>query len=284
MSAHSLSMILPKTQLVGENYIDWKRNIMIVLTQEKLKFVLTDPCPTVPTAESSAEQKETYDKWTHSDEMARCYILWSISNVLQQKHQSMSTATEIIKSLRKMFDHQRWLARQAAIRSIMNMCMKLGTPVRDHMLALIAQFNVAEVLGAELESETHVDMTLETLPEMFSQFKVSYNMNKVNMSLTKLIKELQNAENVLKTKSSDAFAVTSVGPSSSKSKGNGAGFSGRQTKAPPTVPTRSLVSETEGDHVPIVQRPLGAEDENEDHGVQELVGEKQPQSSRASTD
>ncbi|KAK6147504.1 hypothetical protein DH2020_018416 [Rehmannia glutinosa] len=173
MSAHSLSMILSKNQLVGENYIDWKKNLMIVLTAEKLKFFLTEPCPTVPTAESSAEQNEAYDKWTHFDEMARCYILGYISNVLQQKHQSMSTATEIMESLRKMSEHQGRQARQTSIRSIKNMRMKPGTPVRDHMLALIAQFNVVEVLGAEIKSETQVDMALETLPEMFSHSKLT---------------------------------------------------------------------------------------------------------------
>ncbi|XP_075507983.1 uncharacterized protein LOC142544833 [Primulina tabacum] len=151
--------------------------------------------------------------------MARCYILGSISNVLQQKHQNMDTATKIMDSLQEMFEHQGRQARQAAIRTIMNMRMKPGTPVRDHMLALIAQFNMAEVLGAEIKSETQVDMALETLPEMFSQFKVSYNMNKLNMSLTELMKELQNAESVLKTKTGDAFVVASAGPSYSKPKG-----------------------------------------------------------------
>ncbi|KAK6160425.1 hypothetical protein DH2020_003806 [Rehmannia glutinosa] len=154
MFAHPLSMILSKNQLVGENYIDWKRYLMIVLTAEKLKFMLIEPCPIVLTGESSAEQNEAYDKWTHSDEMARCYILGSISNVMQQKHQSMSTATEIMESLREMFEHQGRQARQIAIRSIMNMRMKHGTPVRDHMLVLIAPFNVAKVLGAEIKSET----------------------------------------------------------------------------------------------------------------------------------
>ncbi|XP_073152236.1 uncharacterized protein [Henckelia pumila] len=99
------------------------------------------------------------------------------------------------------------------------MRMKPGMPVKDHMLALIGQFNVAEVLGAEIKSETQVDMTLETLPEMFSQFKVSYNMNKLNMSLIELMKELQNAESVLKTQSGDALVVAFVGPSYSKPKG-----------------------------------------------------------------
>ncbi|XP_075491014.1 uncharacterized protein LOC142529475 isoform X1 [Primulina tabacum] len=219
MTGNSLSMILTNNQLVGENYIDWKRNLLIVLTAEKHKFVLNEPCPSVPTAESTVAQKQAYDKWISSDEMARCYILGSISNVLQQKHQNMDTATKIMESLQEMFEHQGRQARQAAIRTIMNMRMKPGTPVRDHMLALIAQFNMAEVLGAEIKSETQVDMALETLPEMFSQFKVSYNMNKLNMSLTELMKELQNAESVLKTKTGDAFVVPSVGPSYSKPKG-----------------------------------------------------------------
>ncbi|KAK6145881.1 hypothetical protein DH2020_019750 [Rehmannia glutinosa] len=55
-----------------------------------------------------------------------------------------------------------------------------------------------------------------------------------------------------------------------------AGSSGRQTESPPIVPTRSPIPETEGDHVPIVQTPLGAEDENEGHREQELVGEQEP--------
>ncbi|XP_075515579.1 uncharacterized protein LOC142550225 [Primulina tabacum] len=219
MIENSLPMILTNNQLVGENYIDWKRNLLIVLTAEKQKFVLNEPCPSVPTAESTVAQKQAYDKWISSDEMARCYILGSISNVLQQKHQNMDTATKIMDSLQEMFEQQGRQARQAAIRTIMNMRMKPGTPVRDHMLVLITQFNVAGVLGAEIKSETQVDMALETLPEMFSQFKVSYIMNKLNMSLTELMKELQNAESVLKTKTGDAFVVASAGPSYSKPKG-----------------------------------------------------------------
>ncbi|XP_073121805.1 uncharacterized protein [Henckelia pumila] len=165
---------------------------MIVLTAEKHKYVFTEQCPSVPTAESTAAQNQAYDKWVRYDEMTRCYILESISNVLQQKHQNMETAAKIMESLQEMFEHQGRQARQAAIRRIMNMHMKHGMPVRDHMLALIGQFNVAEV---------------------------SYNMNKLNMSLTELMKELQNAESVLKTQSGDALAVASVGPSYFKPKG-----------------------------------------------------------------
>ena len=55
MSGTSLSMILTNNQLNGENYIDWKRNLIIVLTAEKHKFVLTEPCPAKPTEASTPE-------------------------------------------------------------------------------------------------------------------------------------------------------------------------------------------------------------------------------------
>ncbi|XP_073133349.1 uncharacterized protein [Henckelia pumila] len=107
----SLSMLLTNNQLVGENYIDWKRNLIIVLTAEKHKYVLTEQCPSMPTAESTTAQMQAYDKWVRSDEMARCYILGSISNVLQQKHQNMETAVKIMESLQEMFEHQGRQAR-----------------------------------------------------------------------------------------------------------------------------------------------------------------------------
>ncbi|KAI3457782.1 hypothetical protein Pfo_014445 [Paulownia fortunei] len=86
-------------------------------------------------------------------------------------------------------------------------------------------------------------MALETLPEMFSQFKVSYNMNKLNMSLTELMKELQNAENVLKTRGGDALAVTSTGPSSSKPKGKGGNKRKKSNKKGPQQQAKKAKSD-----------------------------------------
>jgi hypothetical protein len=72
------------------------------------------------------------------------------------------------------------------MRSIINIRVKPRIPERDHTLELIIHFNVVEDLGAEIKLETQIDMALETLPKMFSQLKVNYNMNTMEMSLTEL--------------------------------------------------------------------------------------------------
>ncbi|XP_022841875.1 uncharacterized protein LOC111365550 [Olea europaea var. sylvestris] len=106
MSLNPLSVILNKNQLVGENYVNWKKNLNIVLTAEKHKIVLDEVCPETPKDDSKEFQKAAYEKWHHSDEMAHCYILTSMSNVLQWKHQNMQIAFNIMKSLQEMFGHQ----------------------------------------------------------------------------------------------------------------------------------------------------------------------------------
>ena len=44
-SFNPLSLILKENKLTGPNYIDWKRNLNLVLTTKEYKFVLTDMCP-----------------------------------------------------------------------------------------------------------------------------------------------------------------------------------------------------------------------------------------------
>ena len=58
-----LAMILTQNKLTGENYVDWKRNLDIVLTAENYKIILTKPYPIEPIEESDKEDKEAYKTW-----------------------------------------------------------------------------------------------------------------------------------------------------------------------------------------------------------------------------
>ena len=80
-----LVTILNQNKPTGSNYVDWKRNLDIVLTAKEHKYVLTKPCPNFPSLDAPPEEKQQYDCWQKSNEMARCYILTSISNVPQHQ-------------------------------------------------------------------------------------------------------------------------------------------------------------------------------------------------------
>lgn len=74
--------------------------------------------------------------------------------------------------------------------------MVQGTLVIDHIIHMIGVFNKIEILIAEIDGETQIDMILETLPDFFKQFKLNYN--KLMMSLEKLLKEHQMVKGILK--------------------------------------------------------------------------------------
>ena len=73
-SFNPLSVILKENKLTGPNYIDWKRNLNLVLTAQEYKYVLVEVCPPTPGSDSSKEDVEAFQLWRKADEMARCYI------------------------------------------------------------------------------------------------------------------------------------------------------------------------------------------------------------------
>ena len=95
--------ILKDNKLTGTNYVDWKINLNLVLTAEDYAFVLTEICPLPPDSISTVEEDAAYHKWQKADKLAKCYILASMSNVLQQQHERMLTAYDILLNVKEMF-------------------------------------------------------------------------------------------------------------------------------------------------------------------------------------
>uniref|UniRef100_A0A6I9QLS2 Uncharacterized protein LOC105036550 n=1 Tax=Elaeis guineensis var. tenera TaxID=51953 RepID=A0A6I9QLS2_ELAGV len=173
----------------------------MVLIADEYKYVLYEPSLEVG-LNSSEEEKEAEKAWKKADQMARCYMLAFMSNVLQSKHKKMDSAYNIMRSLTKIFTDKSRPAKQATLRDIMNTRIAEGGSVREHMLKMIAHFNEAKILGANIDIESQIDMVPETLSESFSQFKLNYNMRKMNMTLPELMKELQAVEAIMMPKSS----------------------------------------------------------------------------------
>ena len=97
MSAFSpLATILTQNKLTGNNYVDWKRNLDIVLTTKDHIYVLSTLCSLEPPANAAAAVKREFDKWKKSNGMARCYMLASMVGVLQHQFQLNDSAASIM--------------------------------------------------------------------------------------------------------------------------------------------------------------------------------------------
>ena len=95
--------------------------------------------------------------------MAKCYIIASVSYVLQQQHEGMRTTAEIMLSLGEMFAMRSKATMREAVTTFMNLKMKPGQFVKDHMMKVIAHINIAELNGVEINGEMKIDMIIRFL-------------------------------------------------------------------------------------------------------------------------
>ncbi|XP_055814604.1 uncharacterized protein LOC129884310 [Solanum dulcamara] len=164
-SFNPLTSILNQNKLEGPNYVDWKRNL-IVLTSEDYKFVLAEECSKKPTYPTT-EEVQPYDKWMKVDEMGRFYILASMVNVLPHQHQPMLSTYDMLASLKEMFGEKNCAAKQTAIKALLTTKIVEGSSVREHVLKFMSYLNELEILGVEIEKEPQVEMILQTLLDSF---------------------------------------------------------------------------------------------------------------------
>lgn len=66
-SLNPLSLLLDTYRLSGVNYLDWIRNLKLVLTTEKLVYVLDTPRPLALNDDSTEEERAEFNKWVVGD-------------------------------------------------------------------------------------------------------------------------------------------------------------------------------------------------------------------------
>jgi hypothetical protein len=72
-------ILLEKEKLNGANFIDWYRNLRIVLKKEKTEYVLTKPFPEVLLTGLSAADRRAFEKRCDDALNVSCLMLTTMS-------------------------------------------------------------------------------------------------------------------------------------------------------------------------------------------------------------
>ncbi|KAM1067953.1 hypothetical protein ACFX2B_022944 [Malus domestica] len=90
MVGSTLAKILDKHCLEGHNFPSWYRNVKILLTLEKIVYVLDKAPPHIPLGPGATEdERAKFDKHVEDDTQAKCYLLASMNEELQRQHEGM---------------------------------------------------------------------------------------------------------------------------------------------------------------------------------------------------
>ncbi|VFQ68965.1 unnamed protein product [Cuscuta campestris] len=106
--SHSINLryILESQKLSGENFLDWDKNLRIVLDCERKLYILeTDP-PKTPAANARASELTSFKKYEDDARNVKCIIMGSMTAELQRLHADME-ARHMIQRLRDLFQDSK---------------------------------------------------------------------------------------------------------------------------------------------------------------------------------
>ncbi|XP_073121615.1 uncharacterized protein [Henckelia pumila] len=101
-----LSAILEKHVLTGPNYLDWLRNLKIVLNSERFTYTLDKSSPDEAPTGCSFDELQTYKDWYDHDLKAKCYMLASMSDKLQRRFEDAKNTADIHLHIKELFGDQ----------------------------------------------------------------------------------------------------------------------------------------------------------------------------------
>ncbi|KAK8680799.1 hypothetical protein V6N13_109737 [Hibiscus sabdariffa] len=220
----SLRSLVEKEKLNGINFLDWFRNLRIVLKQERKEHVIEEPVPDEPAANAPRADKDKFKKYMDDMVDVGCLMLATMDSELQKQHENM-VAYEMIQNLKEIYEGQARQERYETSKALFQCKMTEGTPVGAHIIKMMGYVQTLEKLGFPLKNELATDLILQSLPGSFKPFVLNFNMNEINKTLPQLPGMLRTAESDMKKDGSKSILLVREakgnGKKVAKSKGSG---------------------------------------------------------------
>ena len=102
VSSLSLRSILDNNKLIDSNFVDWMRNLCIVLVQEKIFYILDTPSLDSIRKDATEEERSTYKMWQNDSTTVKCIMLASMSNDLQRQYEEINPQS-ILLNLKELY-------------------------------------------------------------------------------------------------------------------------------------------------------------------------------------
>ncbi|KAK8986980.1 hypothetical protein V6N11_055297 [Hibiscus sabdariffa] len=220
----SLRSLLEKEKLNGISFLDWFRNLRIVLKQERKEHVIEELVPDEPVANAPRADKDKFKKYMDDMVDVGCLMLATMDSELQKQHENM-VAYEMIQNLKESYEGQARQERYETSKALFQCKMTEGTPVEAHVIKMMGYVQTLEKLGFPLKNELATDLILQSLPGSFKPFVLNFNMNEISKTLPQLLGMLRTAESDMKKDGSKSILLVreakGKGKKVAKSKGSG---------------------------------------------------------------
>jgi len=204
-----LRSILEKDKLNGTNYMDWIRNLRIVLRAEKKEEILDTPFSEAPTDNASATEKNAYKRACDADLEVSCLMLACMEPNLQMQFENNHAAYDISIALHDIFQAEARTKRFQVSKAFVECKLAEGTVVGPHVIKMVGYTQRLEKLRFPIGQELATDFIFLSFLPSYGNFISNYHMHRTEKDLNELCGMLKTTEANIKegASSSQVLAI-----------------------------------------------------------------------------
>ncbi|CAH1423792.1 unnamed protein product [Lactuca virosa] len=200
IGSFSLMNLCGRVIFDGSNFMDWIRNIRMVTRYEDKEYVLDKELKELDESTATPEEVAEYQAHERDATKVACIMMATMTAELQKSYEDYYPF-EMHQDLMERYHQSARQERYEIISSMITTRMKDSEPITSHMQKMQRYVDRLMKLNVNFPEELAIDIILHSLPSCYDKFRMTYHMNKEEVTLSKLQGLLKTAESGLKSKS-----------------------------------------------------------------------------------
>ena len=174
-------------ELRGDNYKIWKERVLLHLGWMDIDYAIRKEEHDPITETSIAEAVCHYDKWERSNCLSMMFIKTKISGGIRGSLEQINKVKPLLKAIDEQFETSDKAFASTLIMQFSSTKLTGTREVRDHIIRMRDIAAKLQTLEVTMSDTFLVHYILNTPPQQYSPFKISYNTHKDKWSVNELL-------------------------------------------------------------------------------------------------
>src|SRR5215216_5764207 len=176
----------------GSNYMDWVRNLRIILIAAQKNYVLDAPLGARPAVGAAADVMKVWQTKSDDYSIVQCAKLYDLESGLQRCFECHG-AYEMFQELKLIFQANARVERYEVSNNFYSCKMEENSFVSEHILRTSGYHDHLTQLGVNFPDDCVIDKVLQSLPPSYKGFVMNYNMQGMEKTILELFAMLKAA-------------------------------------------------------------------------------------------
>ncbi|PON79861.1 Transmembrane protein, partial [Trema orientale] len=180
-------MHLEIPELRGDNYKVWKERILLHLGWMDIDYAIRKDEPPAVTEESTPGEIALYERWERSNRLSVMFIKTKITASIRGSVEQYEKVRDLLKAIDEQFVTSEKALASTLIMKFSTLRLTTVKGVRDHIMQMRDITAQLKKLEVDISESFLVHFILNTLPQQYGPFKISYNTHKDKWSINELM-------------------------------------------------------------------------------------------------